>query len=97
MRILSSATFSASILKYFQYSEVLEYTDEQVVEYTKKRPCILVMCPHGVISYAGICSGIADASFGLPLRRKVLKCFPTAVASVVINFPILKHVVRWES
>lgn len=83
-----------SVLKYFDYTEVLEFTDEEVVAYSDKKPCILVVCPHGVISYTGICSGIADAGFGLPLRRKVLSKFPTAVASVVLKFPILKHVVR---
>jgi hypothetical protein len=52
-----------------------------------------VVCPHGVISFAGICSGIVGDDFGLGLRQEVLNRFPTAVASVVIQFPIMKHVI----
>jgi hypothetical protein len=51
------------------YSQVLEFNDEKVVEYTKTKPCMLVVCPHGVISYAGMCSGIENEL--LPLRAKV--------------------------
>lgn len=79
------------IPKYFDYTEVLEFTDAQVVHYTATKPCMLVVCPHGVISYAGMCSGMANDA--LPLRPHVLDRFPTAVASVVMKFPLLKHVI----
>lgn len=54
---------------------------------------MLVVCPHGVISFGGICSGLAGSDFGLNLRQEVIDRFPTAVASVVIQFPIMKHVI----
>jgi hypothetical protein len=78
--------------KYFDYTEVLEFTDEEVLEYCSKRPTILVMAPHGVISYAGICSGLVDYA-GAIRNDTILQRFPTAVATVVLQLPILKHVV----
>ena len=82
------------IPKYFNYSEVLEYSDEEVVNYTSKRSVCLAQCPHGVISYTGICSAIvSDSDYNLPLRQKVLHNFPTAAASIVLKFPLLKHVI----
>lgn len=92
-RALLNSWFFRCVPKYFNYSEILEFSDEELVKYTDKRPCMLVVCPHGVISFAGICSGIAGADFQLNLRQEVLSRFPTAVASVVIQFPIMKHVI----
>jgi hypothetical protein len=79
------------IPKYFDYTEILEFSDEEAIEYTKTRPTIFAVCPHGVISFAGICSGIID--YGSGLRFKVLDSFPTAVADDVMRMPILKHVI----
>jgi 2-acylglycerol O-acyltransferase 2 len=53
---------------------------------------MLVVCPHGVISFGGICSALVGNDFGLPIRQNIVDRFPTAVASVLINFPIMKHV-----
>ena len=78
--------------KYFDYTEVLEFTDKDVLEYCKKRPTILVMAPHGVISYTGISSGLVDYA-GTLRNGEILRHFPTAVATVVMQLPILKHVV----
>ena len=91
-RLLLNSWLMRQMPKYFDYTEVLEFTDEDLVDYTKKKPVILVMAPHGVISYTGICSGLVDYAGSLR-SETVLNMFPTAVATVVLQLPILRHVV----
>lgn len=57
----------------------------------QKQPLIMAAQPHGVFSYAGICSAVVD--YSSPIRPKIMPFFPTAVASVLISTPILKHVI----
>ena len=73
------------MLRYFDYHEEFEYTDDELRRDAKKgKRYIIAMQPHGVISYVGLCSWIkAPADF----RR-----INTAAARVVLAFPILKHV-----
>lgn len=70
-KLVLGSWFGRQVPKYFNYTEVLEYTDEDVMEYTSARACIFAVCPHGVISYGGICSGLVESEFGAPLRPKV--------------------------
>jgi len=92
-KLVLCSWFARKIPKYFNYTEILEFDDEELIALTNKRACILAVCPHGIISYGGICSGLVDGEFNAPLRQQVLDAFPTAVASVVLSFPIMKHVI----
>ena len=84
---LLDTSFLAAMAKYFRYREYLEVSDEELLERMEGRPHILVASPHGVISFGGICSAVT------PERNKeVMRHVPTAVASVLLSLPILKHV-----
>jgi len=93
---LSPPVASSSLLRsklmgnmctYFKYQEILETPDDELMKLVGQRSMVAVLMPHGVISYGGICSAC------YPLRDETLMPnFPTAVASVVMQLPILKHV-----
>lgn len=77
-------SYLAPMCDYFQF-EVIEEDAENVLQSMEQgKNYIFGIQPHGVISYGGICSAIAfDQKY---MRVK------TAVASVVLKIPILKHV-----
>lgn len=79
------------IPKYFHYEEYHEITDGEMLSSGKSY--VVGAHPHGVFSFCGVCAAVAstnDASggFGTALAEKV----PTAAASVLKVFPILKDV-----
>ena len=75
----------APMLDYFDYEESFEETNEQVRErLTTGRRFILAFQPHGVVSFVGFC-----AATNAPEDLRVLQ---TAVASVLLQTPILKHI-----
>mmetsp|Transcript_7868 Transcript_7868/g.18747 ORF Transcript_7868/g.18747 Transcript_7868/m.18747 type:complete len:347 (+) Transcript_7868:38-1078(+) len=80
----------AQMPKYFDYVEVLEIDDENLAALAKQRPLILAVQPHGVFSYGGVCSAVIN--YSSPIRPAIVHMFPTAVASVLLSFPIMKHV-----
>ena len=74
------------MLDYFQYEEVCEQSDDELREMlrTTNRRFILALQPHGVISFVGLCGAVSA-----PPDLRLIK---TAVASSVLQTPILKHV-----
>lgn len=78
------------IPKYFEYEEYHETTDSELRSTGKNY--LVGAHPHGVFSFAGVCAAVATHSspdgFGAALPDEA----PTAAASVVKLFPILKDV-----
>jgi len=73
------------MLDYFDYHEEFELTDEEIRVILKTgKKFILAFQPHGVISFVGFCAGIN--------APEDLRCIKTAVASILLKVPILKHV-----
>lgn len=84
--MLGLADYMRSMLDYFDYEEVMEISNEEILHLTntKQKKFILAMQPHGVISFVSLCSWInAPPS---------IRCVKTAVASVLLKTPILKNV-----
>ena len=74
------------VLEYFDYDEIVENTPINIQESIKDgRQYILACQPHGIVSFCGIASSIRQAQ----QERQIT---PTAVASMVLWTPILKHV-----
>mmetsp|Transcript_12418 Transcript_12418/g.18637 ORF Transcript_12418/g.18637 Transcript_12418/m.18637 type:complete len:325 (-) Transcript_12418:17-991(-) len=80
---LLSTYFFKCALKYHDYEEVNEFTDEEYEKASQTKNFIFATQPHGVLSVAGICYGISKAPKSIP---------PTAVASILLRIPIMKHV-----
>jgi len=78
------------IPKYFHYEEYHETTDSEFRSSSKN--FIVGAHPHGVFSFCGVCAAVmthgARDGFGAALAEEA----PTAAASVVKIFPILKDV-----
>jgi len=76
--------------KYFSYEEYHEITDSEIRKSGKNY--IFGTHPHGVFSFAGVCAAVATSTapdgFGADLFKEV----PTAAASVIKVFPVLKDV-----
>eukprot|EP00563_Minutocellus_polymorphus_P003046 CAMPEP_0181046476 /NCGR_PEP_ID=MMETSP1070-20121207/14371_1 /TAXON_ID=265543 /ORGANISM="Minutocellus polymorphus, Strain NH13" /LENGTH=312 /DNA_ID=CAMNT_0023125093 /DNA_START=1 /DNA_END=939 /DNA_ORIENTATION=+ len=73
------------MLSYFDYHEEFEYSDDELRRDAKNgKRYIISVQPHGVISFVGLCSWVRAPS---DFRR-----INTAVARVLLAFPILKHV-----
>ncbi|KAF8821956.1 putative Diacylglycerol O-acyltransferase 2 [Cardiosporidium cionae] len=72
--------FFRSMAKYFD-AEIIRDGDDKVYEENGKNFLLLAM-PHGVISFGGL----AVATLDPPIKG------PTAVASVLLRFPILRHI-----
>jgi hypothetical protein len=76
----------APMLEYFDYEEIHEKTRVDVAkEILNGKNYLCVFQPHGVLSYAGICSVIGAS----PEYQGNLK---TAVADALLYTPILKHI-----
>ena len=85
--LVQSAAFGC-MLRYFSFEMRCEKgaTTTEIEEHTAAgRHFVLAAQPHGIISYVGICSASACS-------RKLLLGFPTAAASVIMKFPVLKNV-----
>jgi hypothetical protein len=78
---LITSRFFSCLRDYFDYEEVFEISDADMITYPK--PFILAGTPHGVISFGGLCAGT-----GMIPEYRNLK---TGVASIVLKLPILKH------
>jgi len=73
------------MLSYFQYQESLAQSNQEIMEYAKSRRFILCFQPHGVISYVGFCAAVS-----MPPEMRPLQ---SAVASSLLQTPILKHLI----
>lgn len=77
-------SYLAPMLDYFKFEAVEEDSEAIEKDMAKGKNYIIAIQPHGVISYGGMCSAVA-------FDRKYSK-IKTAVASVVLKIPVLKHV-----
>lgn len=77
-------SYLAPMLDYFKFEAVEEDSETIEKNMAKGKNYIIAIQPHGVISYGGMCSAVA-------FDRKYSK-IKTAVASVVLKIPVLKHV-----
>eukprot|EP00551_Chaetoceros_affinis_P004369 CAMPEP_0203671074 /NCGR_PEP_ID=MMETSP0090-20130426/6979_1 /ASSEMBLY_ACC=CAM_ASM_001088 /TAXON_ID=426623 /ORGANISM="Chaetoceros affinis, Strain CCMP159" /LENGTH=427 /DNA_ID=CAMNT_0050536083 /DNA_START=47 /DNA_END=1330 /DNA_ORIENTATION=- len=79
------AKYMTSMLDYFGYEEILEISNEETLKRVNSgQNYILAMQPHGVVSFCSLCSWVNTE----PEFRRI----KTGVASVLLKFPILKHV-----
>ena len=79
------------IPKYFSYEEYHEMTDAELMDgHASGKRFILVAHPHGVFSYTGVCGAIATMSSTNGIGRKLATEVPTAAATVIRTFPLLK-------
>jgi 2-acylglycerol O-acyltransferase 2 len=77
--------------KYFHYEEYHELQDKEMMEgHTSGKRYILVSHPHGVFSFTGVCGAIATMSSPDGVGRKLAATIPTAAATVIRTFPLLK-------
>lgn len=74
------------VLDYFDYEEIIETKPVDVRDLLRDGKTFIVAAqPHGVLSYCAICAAVnTDEEF--------LCTIGTGVASAVLKFPILKHV-----
>lgn len=79
------AKYMRPMLDYFSYEEILEISNQETLKSVNGgKNYIIAMQPHGVVSFCSLCSWVnTDPEF----RR-----LKTGVASVLLKFPILKHV-----
>jgi len=79
------ANYMKPMLDYFDYEEILEFSNDDANKMINDgKKFILALQPHGVISFCSLCSWInAPSNF---------RSIQTAVASVLLRTPILKHV-----
>ena len=74
-----------AMLTYFDYEEIHEISDAAMLaHFATGKSFVLAAQPHGVISFTGMCSAV----YCVDEFRKI----KTAVASVLMSVPILKHV-----
>jgi len=79
-----AADFMGPMLDYFDYQEILETSNEELLKKSQTKNYIVAMQPHGVISFTSFCSWVKA-----PPAIRVIK---SAVASAVLRFPVLKNV-----
>jgi len=73
---------------YFDYVEFREVPLKDIESLFSSKNVLLCVQPHGVFSFGGSCGGVTwGKSWWSPEKT------PTAVASSVMNFPIVKHIV----
>jgi hypothetical protein len=76
----------APILEYFQYDEIIENSPIHIQESIKDGKQYIFACqPHGMVPFCSIAWSIRQA-------QQKRKTTPTAVASMVLWTPILKHI-----
>jgi 2-acylglycerol O-acyltransferase 2 len=74
------------MLDYFEYEEIHESGEEGINDVLKRgKNYLMVLQPHGVISYVSICCAIST-------RPEFQGKVPSAVADAILYTPILKHV-----
>eukprot|EP00551_Chaetoceros_affinis_P011581 CAMPEP_0203664430 /NCGR_PEP_ID=MMETSP0090-20130426/1843_1 /ASSEMBLY_ACC=CAM_ASM_001088 /TAXON_ID=426623 /ORGANISM="Chaetoceros affinis, Strain CCMP159" /LENGTH=294 /DNA_ID=CAMNT_0050527667 /DNA_START=77 /DNA_END=961 /DNA_ORIENTATION=- len=73
------------MLDYFQYEQIIESEDELRKNFDQGKNYIFATQPHGVLSMCAMCSSIHSD----PKYRRI----STAVASSLLTFPILKHII----
>ncbi|KAL3919726.1 MAG: hypothetical protein SGPRY_005527 [Prymnesium sp.] len=78
------------IPKYFRYEEYHEFSDEEILKSGKN--FILGSHPHGVFSFVGVCAAVSTMNAPDGLGPKMPSIVPTAAASVIKKFPLLKDV-----
>lgn len=77
--------------KYFSYEEYHELQDKEMLEgHASGKRFILVAHPHGVFSFTGVCGAIVTMSSPNGVGRKLATLVPTAAATVIRTFPLLK-------
>lgn len=80
------STWLKPMLSYFQYQESLAQSNAELLDYAQNhRKFILCFQPHGVISYVGFCAAIS-----MPPELRPMQ---SAVASSLLQTPILKHLI----
>jgi len=87
--VLASWPFR-QIPKYFEYEEFHEVTDAEMLASGKNY--ILGAHPHGVFSFCGVCAAVSTISSPDGIGPALASKMPTAAASVIKRFPILKDV-----
>ncbi|CAB1107369.1 unnamed protein product [Ectocarpus sp. CCAP 1310/34] len=80
---LLNTWFFRCALKYHDFDEVAETSQEEITLIEKDKKIIFAAQPHGVMSITGICSAINMAPRPTP---------PTCTADVIRRIPIMKHV-----
>lgn len=78
------------IPKYFEYEEYCEFTDSEILGSGKNY--VVGAHPHGVFSFCGVCCAVATINATDGLGTKLCTRMPTAAASVISIFPVLKDV-----
>ncbi|KAL1518622.1 hypothetical protein AB1Y20_002910 [Prymnesium parvum] len=78
------------IPKYFHYEEYHETSEEELLR--SGRNFILASHPHGVFSFVGVCAAVASVNAPDGLGPNMARIAPTAAASVIKRFPLLKDV-----
>ena len=78
------------IPKYFEFEEIHEMGDEELKKSGKNY--IFAVHPHGVFSYVGVCGAITSMNAPDGIGPKLSSKVPTAAASVLKKFPLLKDV-----
>jgi len=76
--------------KFFRYEEYHEITDAEMRNSGKNY--VLGAHPHGVFTFAGVCAAISATNDKDGFGRQLCKQVPTAAATVIKVFPILKDV-----
>jgi len=76
--------------KFFRYEEYHEITDTEMRSSGKNY--LLGAHPHGVFSFGGVCAAIVSMNEKDGFGRQLCREAPTAAASVIKVFPILKDV-----
>mmetsp|Transcript_9520 Transcript_9520/g.13944 ORF Transcript_9520/g.13944 Transcript_9520/m.13944 type:complete len:321 (-) Transcript_9520:48-1010(-) len=78
-------SYLSPMLSYFNYQESFQLSNDELAQHLKTGRRVIVACqPHGVISFVGLCAAVACPEEFRPLK--------TAVASSLLQTPILKHV-----
>ena len=78
------------IPKYFYYEEYHEISDQEILASGKNYIC--GSHPHGVFSFVGVCAGVTTVNAPDGFGSKLTTVVPTAAATVVKKFPVLKDV-----
>jgi hypothetical protein len=85
--LLHSGPFK-HIPSYFQFRDIMEGGEESIVKLLKEKPTLICLQPHGIFSFVSLCCAVKwSQSWWDPATT------PTAVASSILGFPLLKHII----